>query len=536
MALDMTPAYTRTSSTSSTGSQAKKSSSTSCDGQLRRLDPVLIYTACVSGLGVALLLWSLSYIPSLPRSLLLFIGLVVITELMTTASLRAQIAFSMSSAVTFATLLLFGLSSAALTATAGGLAITLVQDIIDRRQSRSRVGSVLLQRVLFNMAAFGLSVAVGGGVYVVSGGRIGEVALLSNLAPLALAAASTEIVNAVLILGVVSLQTDQPAFRIWRQNISWATPLNLLSMIVGGGGLALGYQIAGILGVGVFFLPLVLTIYAFRLYVAQTKDQMARLEEIIAERTDDLRKANEELKRLDQLKTNFFAVINHEMRNPLAAILGYTDLLLMKGPLPPKQEDVLGTMRESGQRLLDLVNNILDMSRLDEGRLTIVPQVMGILPAVNQALEIIKPMAEKKLISVNVDVSPMIPDVRGDPRRVSQILVNLLSNAVKYSPDTGSVTIAAQSNGTGNRVEISVTDNGIGIPADQLPHIFDRFSRIERDVIQHTVGTGLGLSIAKGLVEAHGGQIWAESEEGRGTCFTFTLPVAAQLPLELTSQ
>ena len=137
-------------------------------------------------------------------------------------------------------------------------------------------------------------------------------------------------------------------------------------------------------------------------------------------------------------------------------------------------------------------------------------------------------MAEKKLISVNVDVSPMIPDVRGDPRRVSQILVNLLSNAVKYSPDTGSVTIAAQSNGTGNRVEISVTDNGIGIPADQLPHIFDRFSRIERDVIQHTVGTGLGLSIAKGLVEAHGGQIWAESEEGRGTCFTFTLPIAEQ--------
>jgi signal transduction histidine kinase len=334
--------------------------------------------------------------------------------------------------------------------------------------------------------------------------------------------------NAGLVVGAASLQTGQPAFQIWRQNVSWATPMNLVSMVVGGGGLALGYQIAGILGVGVFFLPLALTIYAFRLYLEQTKAQMARLEEIIAERTDDLRQANEELKRLDRLKTNFFSVINHEMRNPLAAILGYTDLLLMRGPLSPKQENMLSTIRYSGQRLLDLVNNILDISRLEEGKLTIIPQTMGVLPAVNQALEIIKPMAEKKYISISVDISPTTPDVRGDPKRVSQILVNLLSNAVKYTPDTGSVTISARRNETANMIEISVADNGIGIPTDHLPHIFDRFSRFERDVMKDIVGTGLGLSIAKGLLEAHGGEIWVESEEGYGTCFTFTLPIADQ--------
>ena len=501
--------------------------SKSTDGETRRLDPLQVYTACVSGLGVALLLWSLSQLPSFPHGVLLFMGLVVIAEWTTSEVFAPQMVFSMSSAVTFATLLLFGPLTAALVAMVGGLVITLMNDIADRRQGRPS-GAPFLQRVLFNIAALGLAVAVAGEIYVLSGGRVGEVALLSNLLPMVLAATAAEIVNAVLIVGVVALQTGKSVLQIWRQNVSWAVPMNVLGMIVGGGGLALGYQIAGILGVGVFFLPIVLTIYAFRLYVAQTKTQMARLEEIIAERTEDLRQANEELKRLDRLKTNFFAVINHEMRSPLAAVLGYTDLLLLKGPLSSQQEEMLRTIRESGQRLLDLVNNILDVSRLDEGKLTIVPQVIGVLPTVNQALEIIKPMAEKKLISISVDISPTIPDILGDPKRVSQILVNLLSNAIKYTPDTGSVTIVARSNGTKNMVEISVTDNGIGIPTDHLPHVFDRFSRIERDVIRHTVGTGLGLSIAKGLVEAHGGEIRVESEEGHGTCFTFTLPRAAQ--------
>jgi signal transduction histidine kinase len=501
--------------------------SKSTDNPTLRLDPLRVYTACVSGLGIGLLFWSLSHISSSLPSILLFIGLVVVAELTTTEVLAPQMAFSTSSAVVFATFLLFGPLPAALVGMIGGLVTTLVRDITDRRRGRL-IGAPLLQRALFNMGASGLAVVVAGGVYLLPGGRVGDIALLSNLLLLVLAAAAFETMNAGLVVGAASLQTGQSAFQIWRQNVSWATPMNLVSMVVGGGGLALGYQIAGILGVGVFFLPLALTIYAFRLYLEQTKAQMARLEEIIAERTDDLRQANEELKRLDRLKTNFFSVINHEMRNPLAAILGYTDLLLMRGPLSPKQENMLSTIRYSGQRLLDLVNNILDISRLEEGKLTIIPQTMGVLPAVNQALEIIKPIAEKKYISISVDVSPTTPDVRGDPKRVSQILVNLLSNAVKYTPDTGSVTISARRNETANMIEISVADNGIGIPTDHLPHIFDRFSRFERDVMKDTVGTGLGLSIAKGLLEAHGGEIWVESEEGYGTCFTFTLPIADQ--------
>jgi signal transduction histidine kinase len=452
--------------------------------------------------------------------------LVIIAELTTSEIFAPQIYFSMSAACVFAALLLLGPLPTVLVAMSGGLVSTLVDH---RRQARAR-RATLLQRVLFNMAAMGLAVPVAGGIYLLFGGSIGQVALLSNLLPTVLAAVSFEVVNAALVIGVVSLQTGQPAVEIWRQNVSWAMPMDILSMVVGGGALALGYQIAGVLGLAVFFLPLVLTAYAFRLYVGQTKGQMARLEEIVAERTQDLEKANEELKRLDRLKTSAFSVINHEMRTPLTAIIGYVDLLLARDPLASDQEHMLSTIRNNSHRLLDLVNNILDISRIEDGKLTLVRRNIGVLRAVTQALDVVKPMAQKKHVAVKVDIAAEIPDVWGDAKRVNQVLVNLLSNAVKYTPDTGTVTLAVRHDETADMVEISVSDTGIGIPADLLPDIFDRFSRVERPEIQQTVGTGLGLSIAKGLVEAHGGEIWVDSEEGLGTCFTLTLPIATERP------
>jgi signal transduction histidine kinase len=279
-----------------------------------------------------------------------------------------------------------------------------------------------------------------------------------------------------------------------------------------------------------------LTIYAFRLYVAQTKAQMKRLEEIIAEHTDDLKRVNEELERVDRLKMNFFSVVNHEMRNPLTAIIGYTGLLLGHTHLVPLQSDMLRKIKDNGQRLLDLVNNLLDISRLEDGKLKITLQVIDATTVVDRAIAVISPMAEQKHISITADMPDTLPDMCGDPRRVDQILVNLLSNAVKYTPDTGSVAVAAQRDDSANMIKISVADTGIGILTDQLPYIFDRFFRAERDEVMDAVGTGLGLSIAKGLVEAHGGEIWVESEEGRGSTFAFTLPLAERdfegVPLE----
>lgn len=492
-------------------------------GKNWRPEPYQVYVGCVSGLGIALLLWSLISLTPPDTAVLLFILLAVVAELTSIENFAPQMIFSMSTAVTFASLLLFGPLPTVLVAMSGGLVTTLV---MHRRQARSD-RAPLWQRVPFNMAALGLPVPVTGAVYVLAGGTFGEIALLSNLLPMVLAAATYELTNAGLVIGVVSLQTGRAALQIWRQNLSWASPMAIVSLVVGGGGLAMGYQIAGVLGLVVFSVPLVLTAYAFRLYVSQTKAQMDRLEEMVAERTQDLENANEELKRLDQVKTSFFSMINHEMRTPLTAIIGYIDLLLARDSLTPDENQMVCTMRNNSHRLLELVNNILDISRIEDGRLTLVRRGIEMWPVMNQAIDAVKPMADKKHIAVNVDIPPEMPSVWGDPKRVHQILLNLLNNAVKYTPDTGTITVTARPSESLDMVEIDVRDTGIGIPSDLLPIIFDRFSRIERPEIEHTVGTGLGLSIAKGLVEAHGGEIWVESEEGHGTCFTFTLPVAA---------
>jgi signal transduction histidine kinase len=263
--------------------------------------------------------------------------------------------------------------------------------------------------------------------------------------------------------------------------------------------------------------------------VQQTKIQMARLEEVIAERTRDLQGVNEELKRLDRLRMDFFSVINHEMRTPLTAVMGYTDLLFDTPPLTTQQQDMVRVIQDNTRRLLTLVNNLLDISRLEDGRLMIRSEVLSVTMAIDRALAVVKPMADKKHILITVDVPDILPNIYGDPRRVDQILVNLLDNAVKYTPDTGSVVLSIQEDERAGLVQIGVADTGIGIPEGLLPDIFDRFVRAEHAEKAHIVGSGLGLSIVKGLVEAHGGKIWVESEEGQGTTFTFTLPVAASI-------
>jgi signal transduction histidine kinase len=499
--------------------------------RVRALNPLMVYTAGVSTIGIGLLIWALANVSLASPDVLLFVVLVVLAELTTSEAIAPQIAFTMSSAVHFAALLLSGIPLATLVAMIGGLVATLVSDATRRRQGRPSPVPIL-QRAPFNMASLGLAAVFAGGVYALSGGRVGQVAMMSNLLPMVLAAVSTEMANAAVVIGAVSLQTRRQVFQVWRENVSWALPIQLLTIVVGGGGLALGYQIAGLVGVSVFFLPIVLTIYAFKLYVRQTKAQMAHLEEIVTERTDDVRRVNEELRQVDRIKTRFFSMVNHEMRNPLHSILGYTELLLTSSPLSPDQELMLRSATDCGRRLLDLVNSILDSSRLQNGKLDIVPQTIEVVSCINKALADIRPMAEEKHISVTIDVPQTIPKISADPRRVAQILTNLLSNAVKYTPDTGSITIAAQRSQTDGMIETSVSDNGIGIPADQLPHIFDCFSRVQRAETQYSVGTGLGLYIVNGLVKAHGGEIRVESEEGRGSRFTFTLPIDDRLPTD----
>jgi signal transduction histidine kinase len=260
---------------------------------VRMLSPLSFYVASVCLLGFALFLWALTRLSQAMPGVLLFVGLVLVAELTTSETLEAKLAFSMASAVDFAVLLLWGPLVAVLVAMVGGFVSSVVIHVVRRQRNVSASSTPLIQTALFNGATLGIANALGGGVYLLCGGQIGEVALLSNLLPIMLAAVAAELSNEALVVGVVSIQTQKPALQIWRQGMSWAVPITILIMMVGGSGLALGYEVLGILGLAVFFLPLALTIYAFRLYVGRTKAQMAQLEETIAE----LRQAQEEIHR-----------------------------------------------------------------------------------------------------------------------------------------------------------------------------------------------------------------------------------------------
>ena len=237
------------------------------------------------------------------------------------------------------------------------------------------------------------------------------------------------------------------------------------------------------------------------------------------------RETEEELRRLIRINKVFLSIINHEMRTPLTAIIGYTDLLLDKALVSADAQEMVESIRRNSERLLALVNDILDISRLENGRLLIVRQNLDIRSVVDQTLAAIRSLADNKHIAIRANIPPGLPDVYGDPTRVGQILTNLLSNAVKYTPDWGKVTIEARKQDDADMIEVSIRDDGIGIPSDQLGTVFDRFHRVERAETRNTIGTGLGLFITKGLVEAHDGEIWVESEEGQGSCFYFTLPM-----------
>jgi signal transduction histidine kinase len=183
-------------------------------------------------------------------------------------------------------------------------------------------------------------------------------------------------------------------------------------------------------------------------------------------------------------------------------------------------------------QLAILTNNLLDISKLEDSKLEVHPEVIEVSELLHRALVVVTPMAERKSISIIAKGYDTVPRLHGDPKRVKQILVNLLSNAVKYTPDTGKVVIQVHHEAESEVAEISVSDTGMGIPDDLLPHLFDRFTRAKKVDKSQIMGTGLGLAITKGLVEAHGGRIWVESEEGEGSTFTFTLPLPQEGSLE----
>jgi two-component system NtrC family sensor kinase len=248
------------------------------------------------------------------------------------------------------------------------------------------------------------------------------------------------------------------------------------------------------------------------------------LEEKVRERTLELR--------------NSVSTVYHELNNPITAIGGYAALLLdtKAGPLNTEQTRFLGRIRSNVERLVRLVDDLSDVSKIEDGRLTLEPKPLNLKQVVEETINSLSSLITEKGLQVDITLAPDSSPVMGDPQRVAQILTNLVSNACRYTPAGGQIIItSSQGNGT---AELTVRDSGIGIRPNELDRIFERFYRSDDPLVQDQPGTGLGLAITKSLVELHGGELWVKSVVGKGSTFGFTLPLAhhgASVPLEAAS-
>jgi len=247
----------------------------------------------------------------------------------------------------------------------------------------------------------------------------------------------------------------------------------------------------------------------------------------IKELADDFNLMCERLKELDKLKIDFISHVSHNLRTPLTAIKEATGMLIdgTYADAPTKQQELLEITEEECQRLIDSVNRILDLSRMEAKMMDYQLKESDLLPVVQKSLLKLAPIAQRKNIDLELKPPPDLPSPKIDVERISQLMENLIGNALKFSSEGGKVVLSVYVRNYGKQfLEVSVADTGCGIPNENLERIFDKFKRIDRGR-ETDRGTGLGLSIAKHIIADHGGKIWAQSKLGEGSTFFFTLPV-----------
>jgi signal transduction histidine kinase len=260
-----------------------------------------------------------------------------------------------------------------------------------------------------------------------------------------------------------------------------------------------------------------------RLHIEAVQESYRELQEKNRQIEDSYRA----LKELDRLKSNFLATMSHELRTPLTSVIGYSEMMLegLGGPLTAEQREYLGIIMEKGENLLQLITSILDISKIEAGRVKLVIQEVDLGQVMRDAVATVMPLARKRGLKVAWEPSAL-PRVHCDREKVRQCLINLVNNAVKFTPAGGQVTLEGKAL-PGEKVGVTVADSGIGIAADHLPRVFDVFYQVDSSSTREYGGAGLGLAIVKSYVEAHGGEVTVESQVGKGTTFTMVLPLHA---------
>lgn len=482
----------------------------------------LIYLVLVSILGLLPAVWGMLSLLTYDRLDIfwLLIALTVVASFATTSATVSDevgITYGIVDAIAIAAVPFFGIGAAAIIIVVDNLSLWLLKPTNQTTWKKS------WSQLAFNTGLHGVSITIAGLALLLLRDLLGiEIFWVQLISWLLVAFIYIE-VNTWLLIGILRLQYGQniSPWQLWKED-RWATQINILTMGVGGGILAYSIDSFDWIGVAIFFLPILLSAYAFRLYVQQMQTHLDNLENIVAERTSELAQRTEELAELDRQKDAFLAVLTHDMITPLTSIQMYTELIKDDPACAAEDPELVTAMLQSQNTVFELVKNILDLEKLKAGG-TISAQKISceLTEIVANSVEIVRAEALRKDITLVLEPPESPIMIIADRHQIQRITLNLIANAVKYTPSGGSVYVGATTDD--QSVKIAIRDTGYGISPEDLPLIFDRFRRVGESM-DKAVGTGLGLAITKALVDEHNGEILVTSEVGEGSVFTVVLP------------
>ncbi|HKQ62055.1 MAG TPA: ATP-binding protein [Candidatus Polarisedimenticolaceae bacterium] len=436
----------------------------------------------------------------------------------------------------FTAIAAYGPLAACLTAAAGILGSMLGRD--SRRT----------HHLAFNVGNVVVSVAGAAAIFLAVGGRTGG-PLGPRLAPLALATTVYFLLNTWLVTGVIVVDTGRRFLEIWRESRLW-TAISAYGGLTLAAALLWALEWGGPSGLALGIPPCWLLAAFYRTHKERHEEQQARIRRVegqnveleakVAERTQELQAAmvdlesantrlrttNERLVEANRAKSEFLANVSHELRTPLNAVIGFSDLLRDPsfGQLTPQQGDYVRDIHESGEHLLRLINEILDLSKIEAGRMEVHAERFEVARAIHDAVAMVRPQAVKQGLELQVQCAEDAAAAELDPGMFRQVLINLLSNAVKFTPAGGRVAVRTRR--SGDELVVTVEDSGIGIAPEHHERIFEEFYQVDGSYARTYGGTGLGLALVRRMVQMQGGEIRVDSVPGEGSRFICRYPDA----------